>query len=72
LNLATEEIQELISRMGKECDSIKRELIKMSWYMRGGLDYADSFMLSHKERELISELIKDNLEVTKKSKLSFF
>jgi len=44
----------------------------MCWYMRGGLSYDDSMMLSQTERELINTLIKDNLETTKKSKLPFF
>lgn len=44
----------------------------MCWYMRGGLSYDDSMMLSQLERELIGKLIKDNLETTKKSKLPFF
>ena len=37
--------------------------------MRGGLSYDDSMMLSKTERELIGEIIKDNIELTKKSKM---
>lgn len=44
----------------------------MSWYMRGGLSYEDAMMLSLNERELISKIIKDNMETTLKSKLPFF
>ena len=44
----------------------------MSWYMRGGLSYDDAMYLSQSERELIGELIKENMEVTKKSGLNFF
>lgn len=40
--------------------------------MRGGLSYDDSMLLSETERKLINELIKENLETTKKSKLPFF
>ena len=40
--------------------------------MRGGLSYDDSMLLSETERKLINELIKDNLETTKKSKMPFF
>ena len=40
--------------------------------MRGGLSYDDSMLLSETERKLINDLIKDNLETTKKSKLPFF
>jgi hypothetical protein len=44
----------------------------MSWYMRGGLAYDQALQLSVTERKLISELIKSNLDTTKKSGLPFF
>ena len=40
--------------------------------MRGGLNYSDAMMLSHTDRELISKIIEDNMETTKKSGLPFF
>ena len=44
----------------------------MAWYMRGGLSYDQALQLSVSERTLISELIKENLDTTKKSGLPFF
>ena len=44
----------------------------MSWYMRGGLTYDQALQLSVAERKIIGDLIKENLETTKKSKLPFF
>jgi len=44
----------------------------MSWYMRGGLPYDQALQLSIAERASISQLIKENLETTKKSGLPFF
>ena len=58
--------------MDKECSTIRSEALKMSWYMRGGLTYDQAMALSNSERKLISDLIKDNLETTKKSGLPFF
>lgn len=40
--------------------------------MRGGATYEDVLQMSHQERKMVSELIKDNLETTKNSKLPFF
>jgi len=37
-----------------------------------GMSYADAMMLSYEERNLIGEIIKDNLETTKKTGLPFF
>ena len=44
----------------------------MSWYMRGGISYDQVLALSNRERAMISDIIKDNLETTKKSRLPFF
>lgn len=40
--------------------------------MRGGITYEQAMDLSPDERLIISELIKENLETTKKSGLPFF
>jgi hypothetical protein len=58
--------------MEKESSSIRQEALQMCWYMRGGLAYDQALQLSVSERKLISELIKGNLETTKKSGLPFF
>jgi hypothetical protein len=58
--------------MEKESVDIRQEAIKMCWYMRGGLSYDHALQLSVSERTTISELIKENLETTKKTGLPFF
>ena len=58
--------------MEKEAESIRQESLKMSWYMRGGISYDQVLALSSRERAMISDIIKDNLETTKKSRLPFF
>lgn len=40
--------------------------------MRGGLSYEEAMQLGTQERELISKLITENLETTKKSGMPFF
>lgn len=58
--------------MDQESNVIREEAMKMVWYMRGGLTYTEAMNLSHGEREIVSGIIKDNLETTKKSGLPFF
>lgn len=58
--------------MDREAKNIRNECVKMAWYMRGGLTYTEAMNLSSEERNLVSELIKDNLETTKKTQLPFF
>jgi hypothetical protein len=58
--------------MDKETVDIRREALQLAWYMRGGIGYEQALQLSTKERTLIGDLIKENLETTKKSGLPFF
>jgi hypothetical protein len=62
----------MLNDMEKECNQIRAEALKMCWYMRGGITYDQAMALSNDERKIISDLIKDNLETTKKSGLPFF
>ena len=43
----------------------------MCWYMRG-LSYSEGMDLAWDEREIVAEIIKENLETTKKTGLPFF
>ena len=67
MTLSNEEIVSLLNDYDKETKAIKKDALKLSWYMRGGLSYDDVMMLSTTEREWIGDIIKDNLETTKKS-----
>jgi hypothetical protein len=58
--------------MEREAKAIKSELMKLCWYMRGGLTYTEAMNLSITERMIVSDLIKENLETTKKTQLPFF
>ena len=58
--------------MDKETTDIRREALKLSWYMRGGLTYDQALQLSYSERTIINDIVNDNLETTKKSGLPFF
>ena len=58
--------------MDAETNSIRQEALQVAWYMRGGVSYDQALQLSTAERTNISELIKDNLETTKKTGLPFF
>jgi hypothetical protein len=58
--------------MEKESNSIRQEALQLAWYMRGGLNYDQALQLSVSERRIINEIVKGNLETTKKSGLPFF
>jgi hypothetical protein len=58
--------------MEREAKQLRSESLKMCWYMRGGMTYTEAMLLSSTERELISDIIKENLETTKKSGMPFY
>ena len=58
--------------IAKENDLSFTEAFKMVWYMRGGLSYEAAMQLSIAERKIISGIVKDNMETTKKTGLNFF
>jgi hypothetical protein len=65
------EILRLTEKLDKEAKAIKKDVLKLCWYMRG-LSYSEAMHLSWEERELVGEIIKENLETTKKTGLPFF
>jgi hypothetical protein len=62
----------LIEGYDKDIRALKDDALRMCWYMRGGLSYDDSMLLSNTEKEIINKIVKDNLETTQKSHLPFF
>lgn len=72
LALPNEEIVSLIEGYDKDLKAIKKDLLTTCWYMRGSISYDDAMMLSYEDRQIISTIIKDNLETTEKSGLPFF
>ena len=57
--------------MDKEARALKKDALRLCWYMRG-LSYSEAMNMSWEDREIIGEIIKDNLETTKKTGLPFF
>lgn len=72
MTLSNDEIVRLIEGYEKESKALKEESLRYCWYMRGGITYDEVMMLSPLERETITKIIKENLDITKKSGLAFF
>jgi hypothetical protein len=70
--MTMDQIQAEVNNMEKESKALKKELYKMAWFMRGSLSFEEVFQLDLNDREAIADIIKENLETTKSSGLSFF
>ena len=55
-----------------QAKNLKLELMKICWYMRGGVTYDEANTMSPQEREIIGKLVKENMETTKKTGQPFF
>ncbi len=58
--------------MDKETHNIRLDVLKLCWYMRGGITYEEAMQMSEADRKIVNEIVKENLETTKKSGLPFF
>jgi hypothetical protein len=72
LPLDIEGINKLVKKYEGETKALKDELLRLCWFMRGGLTYNEAHALCPEEREILAKLIEHNLETTKESGLPFF
>lgn len=72
MSLDNDSIIELLDRMESDTKALKKEIFKLCWYMRGGISLDEMFQLGNKDREIVQDIVKENLEVTKETSLPFF
>lgn len=66
------EILEEVKNYENQQKEIKSDIMKLCWYMRGGMTLEEGFSISYEDRQLINDIVKENLETTKKTQLPFF
>ena len=72
LALPVDQIMEEAKILDNEIKNLKHNIFKLCWYMRGSVTLDDAFATSHEDREIISKIVEENIETTKKSGLPFF
>lgn len=58
-------IQRTFSRLRAETKNILDEVVNLTWYMRGGIQYQDMMMITVNERGIIQEFIENRMESIK-------
>jgi hypothetical protein len=58
--------------MEGEVKNFKAELYKIAWFMRGGINMSELFESTREDREIMAKIIKENLDVAKKTGQPFF
>jgi hypothetical protein len=61
-----EDIKEFTDSLERQAKALKEEIIRICWWMRGSVSFTEAHQLSPRDRELISKLISENLEASKK------
>ena len=70
--MSNSDIEKFINNLESSVKVIKDEIFKISWYMRGGVTSQELLHIySYEDRTIISNIIKDNIETTQKTKLPF-
>ena len=60
----------MLVRLDDQIKHFKEELFRISWYMRGGVTVNDLlYQYSAEDRGMIYNVIKENIEATKESKM---
>lgn len=68
--MSDDEVNELAKTFETEIKSLKKNLYKLSWYMRGGVDYHNLLVETDLEDiEVMNKVIEDNIETVKKTKM---
>ena len=55
-----------------QAKNLKLELMKICWFMRGGMSWNEALTLSPDERLIASQLVKENMDTAKKTGQLFF
>ena len=72
MTLPNEEIVALVDSYEKESKALIKQIYTLAWHMRGGMTLDEAFQISFSDREIVMELIKEHMEVTKESHLPYF
>ena len=66
------EIVSHLKDFDNQAKNLKLELMKICWFMRGGMSWTEALNLSPDERAIAAKLVKENMETAKKSGQPFF
>lgn len=68
--MSAEGIEEYLIRLEKEIKDFKTELLRLSWYMRGGVTFDQLlFQYSYDDRSSMYSVIKENIETSKETNM---
>lgn len=70
MTMSDTEIGNYLEELDSERKSLKQNIFELMWWMRGSVTLEEAWAMSADDRRAINEVIKNNLETTKKSGLN--
>jgi hypothetical protein len=68
--MSNSDIGAMIDQYDGYSKEFKENLFRISWYMRGGVSINDLlYTYSYEDREIMSKIIKDNIDLTKETRM---
>lgn len=68
--MSNSDIGSYVEKIDNDAKSLKDEIFRISWYMRGGVNSQDLFHLySYEDRMIMNDIIKQNIETTKNTRM---
>lgn len=68
--MSNSEIESYVKGFEGVQKDIKDEIFRLSWHMRGGVNSQDLFYIySYEDRQIMNQIVKDNIETTKKTNM---
>lgn len=61
------EIVDISAGLDKEAKALEKDILRLAWYMRGGLTTEEAYQLTYEQRLAINDIVKENMEWTKES-----
>jgi hypothetical protein len=62
-------VVKMLQQFDNESKALQKDLLELTWYMRGGISYNEAMALSPEERKQVNEIIKQNIKNTNETKL---
>ncbi len=69
--MSNSDIESFVKSLERIQKDIKDEIFRMSWHMRGGVSSHELFhTYGYEDRQIINQIINDNIETVKKTQLA--
>ena len=67
MGTSPEGVTEILQEYASDARAIEQTLVRITWYMRGGVNIDQAYRMTYRQRKYALRLIEENIERTSKS-----